>query len=780
MRRIALVVILICLHAARAGAITAGPDAFGYTLADDAESGVTYAWVDMSGGTDITSSMSDDDQSSAIGLGFDFVFYGSTYTSVHVLSNGALVFVPLTSSEYSPFYGTQCPLPKDDEVDGMVAFYQRDFNPADSACGTSCWIRHSSGGTAPSRWWGVTFNDMVIYRGSGSTEPPDPVTVQVILYETSNEIRVQVLEAGLDEGEDSMIGVEALAGVSGLSLPGCMMRGYTRDSQAVHFTPPSGSTPVVPWSSVEWALPGRTVTHDFVVYNLETSTVVFSVSAAGGSWTTTPSVTTMTVAPGTSSAFSVDVVIDSTTTGGEVDVATITLHPTSGGAGDVTAETVTLVQDRPSSWDNVATMPITVERPATASLGTDIWLVGGMQYDSFSISLDAANAIQVLDTASLTWNHSGTGGTLTPLTFSLGDAAACGMNGRVYVTGGQTTGTTPTVSRQVHVYDPSSDTWTLGTDMPEGRFRHAMVCDAARNDFYVIAGYGPYVSGTSTPQDNMWVYDAAAGTWDTSIAQHPGTRGNHGAELIDPDTILVAGGYFGGSLSKDTHLYDIVTDAWARTGDLVWERLYAASGQLPTGRMCLSGGTSLAVWPTSIVDDSYECYSAGYWIPQMALMSAARTKVAGATVGSQIYAIGGVDTNTLGWPPTRYTQMTLVERYPRTTAPDGSTDPAPDPAVDPVPDPVEDPADEPVDDAEDDVPADVPADPADDPVEDPTADPGEDAGEDAEEDAVDDVPADMPADTPADGSADAPTDGPDDTGAPDGDSSSGCGCTLVQ
>ncbi len=123
MRRCALIVILICLNAGRAGATTAGPDAFGYTLADDAETGVTYAWVDMSGGTDITSSMSDDDQSAAISLGFDFQFYGTTYTSVYILSNGALVFVPLTSSEYSPFYGTQCPLPKDDEVDGMVAFY---------------------------------------------------------------------------------------------------------------------------------------------------------------------------------------------------------------------------------------------------------------------------------------------------------------------------------------------------------------------------------------------------------------------------------------------------------------------------------------------------------------------------------------------------------------------------------------------------------------------------------------------------------------------------------
>ncbi|MBW2262412.1 MAG: hypothetical protein JRG91_10605 [Deltaproteobacteria bacterium] len=772
MKRSALIVILVCLRAASAGATTAGPDAFGYTLADDAETGVTYAWVDMSGGTDITSSMDDDDQSTAISLGFDFTFYGTTYTSVYILSNGVLVFVPLLSSSYSPFYGTQCPLPKDDEVDGMVAFYQRDFNPADSACGTSCWIRWTSGGTSPSRWWGVTFNDMVIFRGTGSTAPPDPVTVQVVLYETSNEIRVQVLEAGLDEGEDAMIGVEALAGVSGLNLPGCMTRGYTHDLQAVHLTPPSGGTPVVPPRSVDWDLPGRTATHDFIVYNLESGAAVFDITPSGGTWTTTPSVTTLSVASGSTGTFSVDVAIDSTTTGGEADVSTITLHPTSGGAGDVTAETVTLVQDPPSSWDNVTSMPIRVERPATATLGDDIYLVSGLQYDALAVTRYAQDSLQVLDTVSLTWNHSGSGGTLTPLTFSLGDAAACGMNGRIYVTGGLTTTTTPTISRQVHVYDPSTDTWTLGTDMPEERFRHVMVCDAARDTFHVIGGYGPYVSGVAYPQDNMWAHDAATGTWDTSIAQLPGTRGNHGAELIDPDTILVAGGSFDEIYSKRTDLYDIATDTWTRTGDLVWERFHAASGVLPTGRMCLSAGSSFALWPTTLLEDTYECYSSGYWIPQMALMNAARTRVAGATVGSQIYAIGGVDTDTLAWPPSRYTQLTLVERYPRTTAPDGSTDPVPDPVVDPV--------DDPVDDGPDDVPADVPDDPTEDPTFDPTDDPTADPAEDAEEDAVDDALEDTPADIPTDGSADVPTDDSPDTGGPDSEPSSGCGCSFVE
>jgi hypothetical protein len=66
----------------RAQAATGGPDAFGYIFADSAEAaGPTFHFEDISAtGTPV--SLSDDQVSGAIPLGFTFVFYGIPYSNI--------------------------------------------------------------------------------------------------------------------------------------------------------------------------------------------------------------------------------------------------------------------------------------------------------------------------------------------------------------------------------------------------------------------------------------------------------------------------------------------------------------------------------------------------------------------------------------------------------------------------------------------------------------------------------------------------------------------------
>ena len=87
-------------------------------------------------------------------------------------------------------------MPSPGGVDGIIGFYHRDFNPDDALCGDGCNIFYTTGGTDPNRWWGITFDRVPICC---SADPPDPVTVQVILYEGTNEIKVQVQEAGVSD-----------------------------------------------------------------------------------------------------------------------------------------------------------------------------------------------------------------------------------------------------------------------------------------------------------------------------------------------------------------------------------------------------------------------------------------------------------------------------------------------------------------------------------------------------------------------------------------------------
>jgi hypothetical protein len=83
-----------------------GPDAFGYTFVDsDEPGGPTYAFEDISG-TGTPYFLGDDAGTPPLALGFDFDFYGTTYTSVFGSSNGYLSF---DGSDVTDFTN-DCPL----------------------------------------------------------------------------------------------------------------------------------------------------------------------------------------------------------------------------------------------------------------------------------------------------------------------------------------------------------------------------------------------------------------------------------------------------------------------------------------------------------------------------------------------------------------------------------------------------------------------------------------------------------------------------------------------
>jgi hypothetical protein len=90
---------------AMAQAETRGPDSYGYVATDQ----VTYTFNDITAtGTKVLSNV--DDSTVQVSLGMDFDFYGSTYSSAYLSSNGVIMFgganaaysnFDLTSSQFS-------------------------------------------------------------------------------------------------------------------------------------------------------------------------------------------------------------------------------------------------------------------------------------------------------------------------------------------------------------------------------------------------------------------------------------------------------------------------------------------------------------------------------------------------------------------------------------------------------------------------------------------------------------------------------------------------------
>jgi len=101
-----------------------GPDAENYSWIDSNEpGGPTYNWVDISTlGISIT--LSDDDNDGPHALGFNFEYYGNTFNSVNIGSNGFASFSS-TSTAYS-----NGSIPDSAEPNNLLALFWDDLNPS--------------------------------------------------------------------------------------------------------------------------------------------------------------------------------------------------------------------------------------------------------------------------------------------------------------------------------------------------------------------------------------------------------------------------------------------------------------------------------------------------------------------------------------------------------------------------------------------------------------------------------------------------------------------------
>jgi hypothetical protein len=173
---------------------TGGPDPFGYTFIDSNEmDGPVFAWDDISG-TGVAMMLSDDDYFWAIDLPFDFDFYGTTYNQIAVGSNGTVYF----EDEYLGLANVCIPGVPDYTPQTFIAGYWDDLNPSSGGE-----IYYDIVGPDGSRELVVQW-DAVPHFGSTT----DTVTYQVILYEGTNNIRLQYLDPSSEAGSGATEGIQ--------------------------------------------------------------------------------------------------------------------------------------------------------------------------------------------------------------------------------------------------------------------------------------------------------------------------------------------------------------------------------------------------------------------------------------------------------------------------------------------------------------------------------------------------------------------------------------------
>jgi len=166
-----------------------------YCIVDYAE----YEWIDATSGEALGLG---DEGIEEIDIGFDFSYYGTTYSQVGVDSNGYLKFgTPIND------WVNLC-MPNILEPNNILALFWDDLNPAYG----SGEIYYQTFGSEPDRYLVVEWNGVYRYGNYSS-----PGTFEVILYEGSNDIKFQYMDVDLgnssyDYGQSATVGVESEGG----------------------------------------------------------------------------------------------------------------------------------------------------------------------------------------------------------------------------------------------------------------------------------------------------------------------------------------------------------------------------------------------------------------------------------------------------------------------------------------------------------------------------------------------------------------------------------------
>ena len=162
----------------------------------------------------------DDRFSSTIPIGFSFTFYGQTYDSVVVSTNGYISFDLTERNQYATWNLTPGDFPNTSYYAGMIAGPFHDLDPRPTANPPATMkVFYSVIGTTPNRKFIVTYADVPLYTTSCNNRLN---THQIILHESTGVIDIFMSEKRICNAWNSgkaMVGIQNMAMNDGLMAP---------------------------------------------------------------------------------------------------------------------------------------------------------------------------------------------------------------------------------------------------------------------------------------------------------------------------------------------------------------------------------------------------------------------------------------------------------------------------------------------------------------------------------------------------------------------------------
>lgn len=170
-------------------------------------SSITYGLLSGTG-TAITLS-DNDDGSASVALPFSFNFFGTSYSTLYVHSNG---FVSFSSGQPggSPYTET---IPTAANPNNYIAICHDDLN----VTGSGAAVSYFTTGTSPNRVFVINYNAVKFYNGASNN---GDMSGQIQLFEADNRVEVHVTSSNDPSASAHTIGIENAAGTLGYAATG--------------------------------------------------------------------------------------------------------------------------------------------------------------------------------------------------------------------------------------------------------------------------------------------------------------------------------------------------------------------------------------------------------------------------------------------------------------------------------------------------------------------------------------------------------------------------------
>ncbi|MFL5763353.1 MAG: PKD domain-containing protein [Bacteroidia bacterium] len=205
---------------------------------------IPYAPDPFGSGT-VVPGMSDDSQSPALPIGFNFEFFGTCYSQFYVGSNGWVAFTPQpTTYTSSSVPSVSATVPKN-----CIMGPWQDWYPG---LGTNV-VRYQTYGTAPNRRLVVSWNACPMFSCTTTLG-----TFQITIYESTNVIETHIQNKPnclAWAGGTAVHGLHNAAGTVAFVVPGRNSTAWTTTNEGRRWTPNGVFTPTINW----YVLPSNTL-----------------------------------------------------------------------------------------------------------------------------------------------------------------------------------------------------------------------------------------------------------------------------------------------------------------------------------------------------------------------------------------------------------------------------------------------------------------------------------------------------------------------------------------